>query len=1297
MNDLSVLSPNLKSYLDPNFNNNNNNNNIGGRSQRIHDAHHYEQHVVARDAIAVNNGHPDAVDIHSPIYFHQSRRSQEEEVYSPHLAALSSPSPLFRYEYNYNIHPEDDGLLHSIFSAKKLHRKKKKMKKQRRSFQRNGKLVHHKGGEKVDKEKKEDDDDDDVLGLFSPGTHEFDLDEALADVNYGDGSDASEPSTTDNNSHQMKQRGGGGDRNEDEMTLDSVDRIVRGDYLKCRQSDGKVVSDLKIVAAAAAMTFTSPTGAAAAAVVRTVSMTTTPVIDNTVKTPTYSTPYNNNYNNNNEGEDTDEYFYTPAQEKSQRGYGSLTSSSSLAPVWETNEEMLLYEERHAHNDEVAVVPSSSSSLKSLVFQTPMEYSRGYNDSVDRRQSGVGRVRWNMEEQEEEEEEFFSPLAEQHCAEMRSSNQQQQQQRVTLENERYNDTIIEERKNTNLMESLANEMGGTNQYQQQPPRQQQQNVTSSPPMASPKYSEMREELQQMLAEAKRLTPRKEEKEAVVPPPKSSSMNQITLDNANDDKENVHPTATTSPEPARTNVNHTNNAIFDLSSAAAITTGNYSPRYSPPQTTPNSHHHHLYHHQSHSSSTTSLPPEQLTLDFVKQCDCLDTLKEILSRLSSEDYDIMSNIYGSDDDDRGKKQLKYPSMVRYVEKRIKIVSTASAAAAEEDGTEMMEREHQVGDPVRGSGEVGSEGTKKENVFPVEHHQCSDETNDAFNQEGGRSVHPSLETSSLSQSPREERGEEVVDNNEWSMHHRHRQITPENQSIEERSESIMTHETSLDMNLSESLDDESFFWRQGGDGQQEQVASCVSQPVNVAEKFDEDEPLDASNEQDLYNDVAIAPSAPQEEHFTPPESYAELQEKLTSSLAAHAQLTERVDQLIKEHVSIKAELTSKLDQAREQLAQRQCHASAEKEEYNKQVSQLMQVNQTLEQEMSSLKGRLEVVNQKAIDAASQAELQLNQTRLTQAKLLKENDKFGKELDEARLARDQGAAEVRRLKQMLDERVASADTNDNVTNRIKKGLDAAKFANHALANALAISEKDLSEALHQKEMSARECNSLRERIAELEDKSSWLSSKVKEMTIELESSHKYIDTLYADIKSNRSPSKEMKAELERKEMQWLELEHQYTRRIQELEHQIAGQSGASKVSMADYVVAVRESRKHQSETVQKQKEVDELESTISSLKQQIEAMRRRPSPRNGISVSTTSRGKSISSMRHHGKKVHNESSAGIENDENKAPLSEQRGRAASGEVGGKKMRRMTALKAVGGRKGLSEQLRRARRAGGEE
>jgi hypothetical protein len=109
-----------------------------------------------------------------------------------------------------------------------------------------------------------------------------------------------------------------------------------------------------------------------------------------------------------------------------------------------------------------------------------------------------------------------------------------------------------------------------------------------------------------------------------------------------------------------------------------------------------------------------------------------------------------------------------------------------------------------------------------------------------------------------------------------------------------------------------------------------------------------------------------------------------------------------------------------------------------------------------------------------------------------------------------------------------------------------------------------------------------------------------------------------------------------------------------------------------------------------------QLQSTVSSLKQQIEVMQRRSLPRNDVG-----RGKSISSTRNIGKKIHNESF--MTNDENKVPSSGQIvgpiPPAAAGKLRGndKKLRRVSALKAIGGRKGLSEQLRRARKVGAEE
>lgn len=154
MNDLSVLSPNLKSYLDPNHSHHG-----GGRSQRGNPSHQHD--VVARSSATVTNSQhaEEPSPIITPHHQHHNQhlnQSSREEVYSPHLAALSSPP--FRY-----THTEDDGLLHSIFSARKV--KKKRRVKQRRS-NRNGGFTNK--SDEVNEVDEHDEDDDDVLGLFSP-------------------------------------------------------------------------------------------------------------------------------------------------------------------------------------------------------------------------------------------------------------------------------------------------------------------------------------------------------------------------------------------------------------------------------------------------------------------------------------------------------------------------------------------------------------------------------------------------------------------------------------------------------------------------------------------------------------------------------------------------------------------------------------------------------------------------------------------------------------------------------------------------------------------------------------------------------------------------------------------------------------------------------------------------------------------------------------------------------------------------------------------------------------------------
>eukprot|EP00984_Skeletonema_dohrnii_P026971 scaffold16402_cov86-Skeletonema_dohrnii-CCMP3373.AAC.4 len=274
--------------------------------------HRNDENVVAHHGNAVAGavmGSNDRVGVTSPLLHHhrtnynnssydnnnEYRRGneREEQVYSPHLAALSSP-PLTYTTHAY----EDDGLLHSIFSAKK--QKKKRTRRRGRNVNCDS----------------QDKSEEDVLGLFSPGVQEFDLEEALAEDDYYD--DESEPIHTHKGEEERR------DNNEDEVTLDSDDRIVRGDYLECNQrGGGKVASAAK----ATTVSFTSPpataTGSTPPAATGATAVTTTPVIDNTFKTPNYSTPYNSN----NEEEDN-EYFYTPVQHKSDNIDWAVMSTTS---------------------------------------------------------------------------------------------------------------------------------------------------------------------------------------------------------------------------------------------------------------------------------------------------------------------------------------------------------------------------------------------------------------------------------------------------------------------------------------------------------------------------------------------------------------------------------------------------------------------------------------------------------------------------------------------------------------------------------------------------------------------------------------------------------------------------------------------------------------------------------------------------------------------------------------------------------------------------------------------------------
>ena len=116
-----------------------------------------------------------------------------------------------------------------------------------------------------------------------------------------------------------------------------------------------------------------------------------------------------------------------------------------------------------------------------------------------------------------------------------------------------------------------------------------------------------------------------------------------------------------------------------------------------------------------------------------------------------------------------------------------------------------------------------------------------------------------------------------------------------------------------------------------------------------------------------------------------------------------------------------------------------------------------------------------------------------------------------------------------------------------------------------------ISILIQAKDTTARECNKLRDRTVKLEDKTAFLSSKVKDMNNELHSSNAYIDKLYEELqmKSSRSPSKELKADFERKELEWVELERKYSQRIVELEGKVGSELN-HKVSMDAYMSVVK-------------------------------------------------------------------------------------------------------------------------------
>ena len=196
--------------------------------------------------------------------------------------------------------------------------------------------------------------------------------------------------------------------------------------------------------------------------------------------------------------------------------------------------------------------------------------------------------------------------------------------------------------------------------------------------------------------------------------------------------------------------------------------------------------------------------------------------------------------------------------------------------------------------------------------------------------------------------------------------------------------------------------------------------------------------------------------------------------------------------------------------------------------------------------------------------------------------------------------------------------------------------------------------------------------MKEMSDHIAFLTGKIKDMSKELHSSNAYIDALYADLNANQTPNTKMKADLEKRELVWLESEIRYTKRIEELEQQL--KEGKSKVSMDMYLSVIKNARQIKMEVAKKQETIEKLTSTVGGLRDQLEKMR-----------STSSKVASRLRMRHV-----TPTAASEQNHETAAPPKKQRDEE---HLGGKRLNH-TRVRSVGGRKALSDQVRRARRFG---
>jgi hypothetical protein len=634
--------------------------------------------------------------------------------------------------------------------------------------------------------------------------------------------------------------------------------------------------------------------------------------------------------------------------------------------------------------------------------------------------------------------------------------------------------------------------------------------------------------------------------------------------------------------------------------------------------------------HSSSVSNLSPDALTVDFVKSCNCIETLNSILSLLSDDNRFTTYRYSGK----RG-KQLRYPSLVRLVEKQLQNLHIEIPRGNPNE-------DHHNVQPVQLLPRVGARGV-------VLLHQDNDESDkenvdphNLLNHDGrGTMEGITRDNNFLPMQGFTESNNSKEDGDEnYSNANQNRSPSMTNGSIS------MMSKSSLDMNLSESmqfaLDDESHYWKQGAD---DPAVNCREE-IEVGTQFFTAE-----------NFLAVERSEYMDPQTDDDVNILQLEDDLAAT-SLNARLSSEIDSLVNEQKKIKAELSTKLERMAKQLSQQQDAAASANTANQGQIAELKSTNLTLLEEIQGLNQRIHFVNQKAEKTTLQLQTEIDNAKIKCSSLSHDKQILEKKLETL----------------LLDKRALAPESKGS--EKIYHLLESAKLANKALAQALAVSEHDLAEANGAKDKIERECFSLRHHASQLEDKVAFLSSKAKEMSTELKSSRAYIDKLYANLEMKQLSSNELKINFERREVEWKSLEEGYSQRIHELETKIGSDSN-HKVSMDAYMAVIKQTRHYKIESMKNQK-------TIDSLKERLDMVVQKSTSANENSAEKTA---TLSKSSRRALQNINVPKISPSNACAEQQLNTQ----------GKQLNRVAVIRAAGGRKGLSEQLKRARGVSAKE